>query len=694
MLTVVISLLLVGRSRVESQSGQGFVELGFMAKLISPDGTTPIADLYQRLQLNIVSVRLNPSPDLTISDDDPNWVTIPAPAAIGSSNPTEFITTSLNFGGSGTELTAATSELQADLMPLQNLPFFFNAAGLNEQIFQQLELVLDSITPGNAVPLCHAGASESCISYSALLSPQASLRAAFPNGGYQVLPATVQPLVVNITMNVGPPPTSDPNTSTVAISPVISAQGNLVGPFTPMLGIVMGTVANFDPATTTVSAEYSGTNQIVATTHLLGDGSCPPGVGPPCFILDLPALSKREGGTLYDFYVSGNTGYAVRSHVAVVRGTNPSLDLSAGPSSGIGTVTGTVADVCNGRAIEAATLKLLVPDTSRNSGITACDLTGSPPHIPASCVVVATAATDDQGGYPLPSTPFTAVPLTPPAGVSHYDLEISAAGYNTTVAPIAPGSVSCPTSRFSNSCSFGLEHGYMAGTVSTPNFTGNRLDVLVMAEDSGTSNIENLSLATVPGGSTSATFTMPIPDALPSSNTIPVNNFDVFASVQDLFQGVPEKISGHQIGIAASVGAPAAGCSTLTIPALSPMFCDGLGSVFGDVTKANPGTTSVRLSKTVDGVHEVQIMETEPDSIGPGPPPANTTPGNVYNFCAPSDSYTLTHYEGPTARAAVPVSSATINLTPPFLGSTCPSICQSSASSCLICQQTQGPTLP
>lgn len=123
MLIVLGSLLLVGRSRVESAAGTGVVELAFTGTLTAPNAV-PIAKLYQRVALNVLSVRLNPSADLTISDSDPFWVEIPAPAEIGLTNPTEFITTSLNFGGTGTLLTAATSILQLDLMPLQNVPFF------------------------------------------------------------------------------------------------------------------------------------------------------------------------------------------------------------------------------------------------------------------------------------------------------------------------------------------------------------------------------------------------------------------------------------------------------------------------------------------------------------------------------------------------------------------------------------------
>src|SRR6516165_523152 len=54
-LIVVGSLLLVGRSRVESAGGKGIVELAFTGTLISGVGV-PIASQYQRVTLNVQSI--------------------------------------------------------------------------------------------------------------------------------------------------------------------------------------------------------------------------------------------------------------------------------------------------------------------------------------------------------------------------------------------------------------------------------------------------------------------------------------------------------------------------------------------------------------------------------------------------------------------------------------------------------------
>ena len=508
---------------------------------------------------------------------------------------------------------------------------------------------------------------------------------------------SVQPLVVNIAVTVGTPPGADPSSTGVSINPVITPQGNtLPGTstlYTPALGQVSGAITNFDLSTTTVTAEYAGTNQIVAATRLQPNGT---------FLLNLPA-APAPSSTLYDFYVSGNGSYVVRSHVAVSsQGTAPSpppaTDLGSlmVPGSTLGSLSGTVADACNGIGVEAATLKLLVPDTTVTGGAATCDPTGGPAAIPSNCVIVATAATDDQGHYPLPSTPypfqvppFTNIPVSPPPGVPYYNLDISSAGFNTALPQVASG-LTCPSSRFPNSCSFNLEHGYLTGAVQIggPNETGNRIDAMVMAEDSGTNNIENMTLAIIAGGSGSGTFTISVPDAAPSSVAIPVGNFDLFASVQNLFQGLPQPNSGQLIGTVASVGAPPTDCSTIGIPALSPMDCAGLGSVYGTVgsmtTPANPSTTSVRLSK-----NGVQIMETEPNSIVAAP---NGNVTGYYNFCAPSDSYLLTHYESGIAQ-----SSEAITLAKPLtIGTPCASICQDGnpKGTCLLCQPEKAPMLP
>jgi hypothetical protein len=674
-------LVLAGHSRVESAGGTGIVELAFTATLQSFNGA-PIATQFQSLGLNVTSVRLNTSTDLSLSDAAPGWITIPLPAGQASNLPSQFITTSENFGTSGVLLSAPDSMLQLNLETLQNIPYFATTVSVPAQTYGQIELDLDSAPPGSAVPLCPqaAPAGEGCVTYPAGLASTDGLREQFPNG-FPVPVDTVQPMVVNFTIGVGSPPSSDPSSTLVFINPIVVPSANVASPIgsvNPALGIVDGVVTNFDVNTTIVTAEYAGTNQIVASAQLQPDGS---------FLLNLPAAATPDS-TLYDFYVSGNGGYVVRSHVPVsslgtASGPPPITDLGvlAVPSSTFGSISGTVSDVCSGAAVQGAILQLLVPDTTAPGSASTCDLTGQPPAIPPNCVTVATAVTDDQGSYPLPSAQFTKIAVSPPPGVPYYNLEISASGLNTTLPQVAAGSLFCPSSRFGNSCSFALEHGYLSGAavLSGPNDTGNRLNDLVVAEDSGTGKIENVTLATISPGAATGGFTISVPDAAPASDAIGVSDFDLFGTVQDLFQGLPQPNSGHLIGTAASVGAPPSACTTIDIPALSPTDCGGLGSVDGTVDNANPNTTSVTLSK--DGV---QIMETEPNSIG-------FPPNNSYSFCAPSDSYVLTHYESGVAKSAEPITLAG----PQIIGTPCSSICQDSnpKNTCLLCQPLTAPPL-
>src|SRR5262249_16388824 len=136
-LIVIGRVLLDGRLPVQSQAANGIVQVAFTATLNTGPNLAPIATAYQRVALNILQVRLNPRADLTIADTDPNWVTIPAPAQVGVVPPSEFITTSQNYGG-GSQLSAATSIMQLDLMPLQNIAFFFSGATIPAGTYGQI----------------------------------------------------------------------------------------------------------------------------------------------------------------------------------------------------------------------------------------------------------------------------------------------------------------------------------------------------------------------------------------------------------------------------------------------------------------------------------------------------------------------------------------------------------------------------
>jgi hypothetical protein len=700
LLVGVCAAVLLGLSSIAHAgipSGDGFVQVAFTGQMVNSDGT-PISQEYQRVALNVVSVRLIHTNSLIVGQANSHWITIPAPGNLAVPAPTGILTSSLNMGEilSGTVSTPLTNFLQLEFATLQNLPTTFNGMNIAANTYNQVEVQLNSTNPGNVVPLCHSQpAGEGCVAYPVVLGQGAVLRRLFSKP-YVVTAATIQPLVINIDLTVGPGPTVNPATSMVTLTPVITPQANGLLPssttaYNPALGTVVGKVTNFT-SKTTVSAEFSGTGEIAATSTVLSSGN---------FVLNLPALATPNS-TLYDFYVSGNGAYIVRSRVPVssqgtLTGSPPETNLGtlAVPSSSLSPLSGNVYDACVGttKPIQGATLQLLVPDTRATGSSTTCGLQGKPPAIPPNCVVVATAFTDNTGLYPLSASkalpqPFAGVPLTPPANVPYYDLVISASGYNTSVQEVEKlnGTHRCPNSGWPNTyCTFNLEHGYLAGTtvLSSPNNGSNPLNVAVMTEDSGTNNIENFTVSTIPVNETSGSFSMPVPDGSPTSaSSLPVTSFDVFGAAQDLFQSTPQSTSGHSISVLPSIGAPDA-CATLDLTsALSPFDCVGLGSVYGAVSNANPGTTAISLSK--DGV---QLMTTEPNSVGL-PPDLNN-----YNFCAPSDSYALTHYEDGVAESSAAVTLTTPTTVPPPCATICENA-QTAGGSCLVCQPTTASTLP
>jgi len=220
---------------------------------------------------------------------------------------------------------------------------------------------------------------------------------------------------------------------------------------------------------------------------------------------------------------------------------------------------------------------------------------------------------------------------------------------------------------------------------------------MVAAEDHGTHNIENSALVTILPGVNFANYTLNVPD---SSNIGPGNSavpdLDLFASVQDLFNGAPQKDTGHTFAVQSDVTAPApptSTCSTITAGTdLTGMTCVGHGSVFGTVM--DPGSNdTVVLSKD-----DVQI---ESAPVGPY---GSSTSAN-YAICAPADPnpYSLQHYAQATP-TPVPIGGAVmVTLVPPTIIPTstpspgvtpqpCPGICNivpgTPNGGCLICNST------
>lgn len=703
------------------------------------------ASSFQRITLNVVSIRLNPKQDTSISDFDPGWVTIGVPAGVGKSFGIGEVNTGSNFGGSfggsnnNVAIGEGRSEIQVDLGAIQNVAEIFNAQAITAKTYNQVELVLDTATPGDVVPLCAGGApaGEGCIDYKAKF-PQVTPTPAIPLSIRAVIPGgivlsksqhNVTPLVIRIDPGIGAPPTV--SNQTIQINPSIevipsSASTPLPGVTVfqnPSLGSIIGTITTnatggfHGNRPQSITALNAGTNNIVETQTLpnscYGKNTCQ-------FVMYLPAaqaivdssLPGYPGGTNYDLVASAQSAsYAVRSNVNVI--ANTLTDLRTNPVSGLPTpfavlskstlnFSGKIFDLCTGVGVQAATLDLLVPDT-RFSPTPDCSA-----NPPTGCVVAATAATDEVGTFPLPGNglqkaPFNLVPL--PDVATPYELVIAAAGFDRTPVQVtnSTGVLKCANSLKKGACQIDLKHGIVTGTVSLGGGGTGPASVLIAAEDSGTNNIENLQLVNIPPGLSSVPYTMNVPD---TDDTVygggPLNSLDFFASAQDLFNGAPQAATGHSIAVAANLGAPSPvpspapspACVPIAGPDLGPMTCVGHGSVTGSVT--NPASTdTVALAKTADGL-EVQLISVPvvPNgSVGAG----------TYSICAPVDSYTVTHYQvppQPTPDTTTPtptptpmavatpqaVASFGVTLNPPFIvptpapspGSTptpCPNIC-------------------
>jgi hypothetical protein len=204
--------------------------------------------------------------------------------------------------------------------------------------------------------------------------------------------------------------------------------------------------------------------------------------------------------------------------------------------------------------------------------------------------------------------------------------------------------------------------------------------VLVTAEDNGTHHIENVALTTVPIGSTAAPFTMFVPDQGS------VASLDLYATVSDYFNGLPEKSSGHTIGVLSGL-ATASRCGIAATNPILSMQCAGHGSIMGSTTPFDDGTTVV-LSK-----NGVQLMST---GVGPNGSPVG---GGRFSLCAPADPapYELQRFEAnPPAAQPLPVGTPVPQLMMPPLqvAQPCSSICGTGSGQCLVCVNNPGVKVP
>jgi hypothetical protein len=648
---------------------KGMVQVAFTSTA-SPTNST---ELFQSMVLNVIGVRLNPTAG-SVSETDKKWQLIPAPGGVSGTNMT----------GQG------RTELAVDLASTQGVAQILNTVKIPPKTYAHIELVLDPQNPGNFVPLCGNAQprGEGCISYPAKL--------ANPNTPIQVqgtvsfvvptpttsLPPTI-PLVLNIDPGIAGTPTS--SADSVTIDPVITVVPNTTfsgGLGNPAMALVSGKVTN-PGVKQMVTAQVPGTATIVGSVVVQTKGD---------YALNLPAAA---GGTAYDLIASGKgRAFAVKSNVTVFPGVQLAGTDFSPEKRGEVQIVGKVFDACTGLGLLGVGLEALLPDPAISP---APDCSAGTP-VPAGCVVVATAQTDNGGSYPLKSS-TVAVSGVPefqqiPSGVP-YIVRVTNPGYNigNIAVNVVSGALRCNKSGFKNgACNINLEHGEIDAVVSLDAVnTGPALNAMVMAEQSGTNNLVGVATAAIPTG---ASQSAPVPVFVPddSATTNPMTALDFFAAVQDSFgtpgTGSPQKATGHSIPVLAAVpGSPKCPEQNNVTPAqitVGNATCVGHGSVEGTVATPDSNTLVILSS------NGVQLMQT---SV----PTGTGTPGE-FSFCAPADTtaaYTLNHVENQLDGTTTPVSSVPVTMAAPVtIAAPCSGICGNTGTTCLLCTGVSGVSLP
>ena len=655
-----------GHSQVPANSDKGTLVIALTGASPSNLEFTPG---FTSLSFNVLAVELNPSTDPNIFQNqaDPNWTTIPVAQGVGLNNVgtvdvfTQLATLfNLNtFGPNPAGAGTGPSELQVDINQIQTVPQLFNAALVPANTYHAIELVLDGSNAGTAVPTCletPASMLEGCIASQISLVNPSQFLTTVSLAGVSVPLNGLTTLVINITP-VTPGVQAFPGRPTFSgglyqFSPSISLPPTAVN----FLGLVTGAAFG----ATKVAAELAGTGQVVETTTI-GGGQ---------YQLPLPA---SVNGTLYDLVASGpGFAYAFAHDVLVERSHVDSVQLDAAAAGQIA-LTGKVTDACSGQALPGATLEVVAP--APGSG---ADCTQLP--TPSGCVVLASANTDDTGTYPMLGSNFVIQSFNSiPNG--QYAMVVTNAGYDTVASSLSVSGGAACSAGTGGLCNFALGRSTIDGlvTITPPVPSPRALNVLVTAEDHGTHHIENVTLTTVPVGSNAAPFTMFVPDQ--SS----VASLDLYATVSDYFNGLPEKSSGHTIAVLSGFAA-ASRCGTAASHPTLSMQCAGHGSIMGSTTTFDDGT-SIVLSK-----NGVQLMST---AVGPR---NGTIPGQ-FSLCAPADPapYELERFEAnPPAAQPSPVGTPVPELmTPPLqVSQPCNSICSTGSGKCLVCVNNGGVAVP
>ena len=688
---LIFCALCMGPAACSSSSGSGAlptptnanVQVAFISTLTASSSLP--ANFLQTLQnffLNVTGVRLNPLPNAsktaTPSETSGKWVVISVPTSTAT--------------GSGSGV------VPFDVISGQSLMQVFNTQGIAAKKYTTVEVVLDTTQPGYVVPQCAGANLEGCIKYPIQLqNPTAPLQFAFDYQAgeqFQTVQQQTKLLPIELSANVVSTPSGPGQPYIVSLAIANPANIN------SYIGYVTGNVKGGKGAVAKqgqhlrVTAELANTNTVVATSNVdtsTGD-----------YTLFLPA--SAGSGTLYDLYVSGsNTTLAAQRGISASTpeallpspAATATVDFHVTGGQTIGGFSGQITDACTTLPITGATVQLLIPNVQDES----IDCLATP----SECISVASAVSDSNGNYPIPGNsvfpvPFQQLPIGSPTAT--YVLQISAPGYDTFLtegtaalggasAGIAAGHcftppVPSPTPA-NGTCSFALTTAYMQGTVhlTAAQPPGTTTTVQVMAENTGTNNL--VTALTTPlniaGGGTSLGFTLNVPSHV--FNGTGVQNLDVFAVAQDLYQGGPDPFTGHTIITEQNVAGPATACATVT-PGLfsASMDCVGHASISGIAASTPDNNTTIELSK-----NGVALTDSPVTIVAPA-----AQASAAYNFCIPPDSYTLQRFQtGTPVGTPAPVG---LMATPAATNTPCPSTCFNGSGTCPgICQSTTGPTM-
>lgn len=666
-------LAAVGTSEGQVSGPAGTILIGLTGD--PPPSNLPFTPAFTSLTFNVLAVKLNPSTDPGVFQDqgDPNWTTIPVAPGVGLNDTgtvdvfTQLATLfNLNFTGPN-PAGAATgpSELQVDINQVQTVPQLFNSALVPATTYHAIELVLDGSNAGTVVPICletPASQLEGCIaSQIAMVNPSQFLQ--FTSlGGVSVPLNGLTTLVINI----------NPVTSGVQDFPLRPSFSGGLYTFSPSISLppnatnFLGQVTGSAAGASKVAAELAGTGQVIATTT----------IGGGLYQLPLPA---SVNGTLYDLVASGpGQAYAFAHNVLVKRSHITSGVSLNEAGAGQIALSGKVTDACSGAPLQGATLEIVAPAPGSKA-----DCTQVP--TPSACVVLASANTDDTGTYPMPASNFVTQSFNNvPNGT--YTMVVSSAGYDTVASGLSVSGGAACSAGTGGICNFSLGRSTIEGlvTISPPVPSPRALNVLVTAEDHGTHHIENVALASVPVGSSAAPFTMFVPE------NSSVSSLDMYATVSDYFNGLPEKSSGHTIAVLSAL-APASRCGTAATHPILSMQCAGHGSIMGSTATFDDGT-SIVLSKADALNNQVQLMSTP---LGP----KNGTVAGQFAFCAPADPapYQLRRFEAnpPAAQPSPAASPTAVMMAAPLqVAQPCNSICGSGTGPCPVCLNNSGVTVP